>query len=79
MIRLTCLGKAYLRCNLKFEPGFLPAFLLRPFRAASLAEGLVYLVCQAILNFVPSIQIRCMMTSNFLARAILARFAPVEQ
>ena len=41
-----------------------------------LAEALVLVVCQAVLNSVPSIHIRCMMTASFRARAILARFAP---
>lgn len=70
-------GKPISVAALLLVPGFLSAFPSpRPFRAAFLAEGLVFLVCQAVLNSVPSIHIRCMMTANFLASAILARFAP---
>jgi len=57
--------------------GFLSAFLVpRPFRAAFLAEVLRSALSQAVLNSVQSTHMRCMMTASFLAKAILARFAP---
>lgn len=59
--------------------GFLSAFPMpRPFRVALLAEVFWFLASQAILNSVPSTHMRCMMTASFLAKAILARFAPLR-